>query len=44
VGLIDNIGANLAGLQTMNILLPMHDWLWVIEIYQAKCLNAIIEQ
>jgi len=41
---IDNSGANLAGLQNMNCLLILNEWFWLIEILQVKYLNNIIEQ
>ncbi|AOG12710.1 DDE domain protein (plasmid) [Agrobacterium sp. RAC06] len=41
---IDKSGANLAGLQNMNILLLLRGWLWLIEVLQAKYLNNMIEQ
>ena len=41
---IDKSGANLAGLQNMNILLILNGWFWLIEILQVKYLNNIIEQ
>jgi putative transposase len=41
---IDKSGANLAGLQNMNLLLIMHSWYILIEILQVKYLNNIIEQ
>ncbi|BCH67504.1 IS6 family transposase (plasmid) [Agrobacterium vitis] len=41
---IDKSGANLAGLQNMNILLLLHGWFWLIEVLQVKYLNNMIEQ
>ena len=41
---IDKSGANLAGLQNMNLLLLLHGWFWLIDVLQAKYLNNIIEQ
>jgi putative transposase len=41
---IDKSGANLAGLQNMNLLLILNSWYILIEILQAKYLNNIIEQ
>ncbi|OLP44955.1 hypothetical protein BJF95_05095 [Rhizobium oryziradicis] len=41
---IDESGANLAGLQNMNILLLLHGWFWLIEVLQAKYRNNMIEQ
>ena len=41
---IDKSGANLAGLQNMNIRLIRSGWFWLIEILQVKYLNNIIEQ
>ena len=41
---IDESGANLAGLQNMNWLLLIQGWFWLIEILQVKYLNNIIEQ
>jgi putative transposase len=41
---IDKSGANLAGLQNMNMLLLLHGWFWLIEVLQVKYLNNIIEQ
>jgi len=41
---IDRSGANLAGLQNINWRLPLHGWLWLIEILQVKYLNNMIEQ
>lgn len=41
---IDNSGANLAGLQNINWLLLLYGWFWLIEILQVKYLNNTIEQ
>jgi putative transposase len=41
---IDESGANFLGLQNMNWLLLLIGWFWLIEIYQFKYLNNIIEQ
>ena len=41
---IDKSGANLAGLETINCLLIMCGWFWLIDILQVKYLNNIIEQ
>jgi putative transposase len=41
---IDKSGANLAGLQNMNLLLLLHGWFWLIDVLQVKYLNNIIEQ
>tara|TARA_R110002074_G_scaffold139168_1_gene284640 strand:- start:4858 stop:5190 length:333 start_codon:yes stop_codon:yes gene_type:complete len=41
---IDKSGANLAGLENMNILLILRAWLWLIEVLQVKYLNNIVEQ
>ncbi|WP_424934706.1 IS6 family transposase [Amaricoccus macauensis] len=41
---IDKSGANLAGLETMNILLILSGWFWLIEVLQVKYLNNLIEQ
>lgn len=41
---IDKSGANLAGLQNMNILLLLHGWFWLIDVLQIKYLNNMIEQ
>jgi putative transposase len=41
---IDKSGANLAGLQNMNLLLILNNWYILIEILQLKYLNNIIEQ
>jgi putative transposase len=37
-------GANLAGLQNMNLLLLLHGWFWLIDVLQVKYLNNMIEQ
>lgn len=41
---IDKSGANLAGLENMNILLILSGWFWLIEVLQVKYLNNIVEQ
>ncbi len=41
---IDKSGANLAGLDNMNILLILCGWYWLIEVLQVKYLNNIVEQ
>ena len=41
---IDRSGANLAGLQSMNCVLILCGWFWLIEVLQIKYLNNIIEQ
>lgn len=41
---IDKSGANLAGLENMNILLILSGWFWLIEVLQVKYLNNIMEQ
>ena len=41
---IDKSGANMAGLDNMNIALILAGWYWLIEVLQAKYLNNIIEQ
>jgi putative transposase len=41
---LDNSGANYAGLEAINILLLLAGWLSFIEIIQVKYLNNIIEQ
>lgn len=41
---IDKSGANLAGLQNMNILLLLDGWFWLIDVLQVKYLNNMIEQ
>ena len=41
---IDKSGANLAGLENMNILLILSRWFWLIEVLQVKYLNNIVEQ
>ncbi len=41
---IDNSGANAAGLENMNLLLLLSGWCWLIEVLQVKYLNKIIEQ
>lgn len=41
---IDKSGANLADLQTINWLLLLQGWFWLIEICQVKYLNNRIEQ
>jgi putative transposase len=40
---IDKSGANLAGLQNMNLLLLL-GWFWLIEMCQVKYFNNMIEQ
>ncbi len=37
-------GANLAGLDNMNIALILVGWCWLIEVLQVKYLNNVIEQ
>tara|TARA_R110002049_G_scaffold99767_3_gene242798 strand:- start:55 stop:741 length:687 start_codon:yes stop_codon:yes gene_type:complete len=41
---IDKSGANLAGLENLNWLLILRGWFWLIDIFQVKYLNNIIEQ
>ena len=41
---IDKSGANLAGLDNMNVTLILAGWYWLIEVLQVKYLNNIIEQ
>lgn len=41
---IDKSGANLAGLENMNIHLLLSGWFWLIEVLQVKYLNNLIEQ
>lgn len=41
---IDKSGANLAGLDNMNIALILFGWCWLIEGLQVKYLNNVIEQ
>ena len=41
---IDKSGANLTGLDNMNITLVLAGWYWLIEVLQVKYLNNIIEQ
>jgi len=41
---IDKSGANLTGLETLNWLLILRGWFWLIDIFQVKYLNNIIEQ
>lgn len=41
---IDKSGANLVGLENMNILLILSGWFWLIEVLQVKYLNNIVEQ
>ncbi|WP_429925322.1 IS6 family transposase (plasmid) [Agrobacterium vitis] len=41
---IDKSGANLAGLQNMNMLLLLRGWFWLIDVLQVKYLNNMIEQ
>ena len=41
---IDKSGANLAGLENINGLLIMNEWVWQIDILQVKYLKNIIEQ
>ncbi len=41
---IDKSGANMAGLDNMNIGLILAGWYWLIEVLQVKYLNNIIEQ
>lgn len=41
---IDKSGANLAGLQNMNVFLMLNGWFQFIDILQVKYLNNIIEQ
>ncbi|TRD15785.1 IS6 family transposase [Palleronia caenipelagi] len=41
---IDKSGANLAGLDNMNIALILAGWYWLIEVLQVKYLNNVIEQ
>jgi putative transposase len=38
------LGANLARLQNMNCLLWLDGWFWLIDVWQVKYLNNIIEQ
>lgn len=40
----DKSGANLAGLDNMNVMLILAGWYWLIEGLQVKHLNNIIEQ
>jgi putative transposase len=40
---IDQSGANLAGLKNKNCLLILNGWFWLIEILHVKYLNNIIE-
>ncbi|PIL18150.1 hypothetical protein P775_21125 [Puniceibacterium antarcticum] len=37
--MIDKIDANLAGLETLNWLLILWGWFWLIYIFQVKYLN-----
>ncbi|KHA54068.1 Mobile element protein [Sulfitobacter geojensis] len=41
---IDKSGANMAGLDNMNIALILVGWCWLIEVVQVKYLNNLIEQ
>lgn len=41
---IDKSGANLSGLQNMNLLLLLHGWFWLIDVLHVKYLNNINEQ
>lgn len=41
---IDKSGANMAGLDNMNIALILAGWYWLIEVLQVKYLNNIVEQ
>lgn len=41
---IDKSGANLAGLNNINLALILNGWFWLIDVLQVKYLNNIIEQ
>ena len=41
---IDKSGANVAGLENMNLMLLLSGWCWLIDVLQVKYLNNIIEQ
>lgn len=40
----DKGGANLAGLQNMNLLLLLHGWFWLTNVPQVTYLNHMIEK
>lgn len=41
---IDKSGANFAGLENMKCMLILKRWYWLIEVFQVKYLNSIIEE
>jgi putative transposase len=41
---IDKSGANFAGLENMKCMLILNGWYWLIEVFQVKYLNSIIEE
>jgi putative transposase len=41
---VDKSWANLAEVETVNCLLLMNGWFWVVEVLQVKYLNKILEQ
>ena len=41
---IDKSGANLAGLNNINLAFILNGWFWLIDVLQVKYLNNIIEQ